>query len=151
MIDQTTSKILRDYGQVLEAINEQRNGYVRGLHPDSRLPYPKEVIHAAFTIAFKQMERYGWQQWNGVPKNVLEMAATSLDIHFAPDQEVPDDPLENFAAFNKRQLEQSPEIHAKVFASLKANPEGWNRLLEIAGISKDSRDVIVKLVREKRV
>jgi hypothetical protein len=148
LIAQTTHKVLRDYGTVLETVNEQRDGVTIGLHPASKLPYPKEVIRAAFAIAFEQMQRHGWQEWNNTPRNVLEIAATSLDIHFAPDQEAPDDPLENFVAFNNRQQERYSETQLNLHTPFKVKPEGWDRLLEIAGISKDIRDTLVKQVRE---
>ena len=143
-METTVRRILGDYGAVLETINELRDGRTIMLHPESKLPYPKEVIRAASAYAFEHMERCGGQQWSGMPKNVLEITEMTLDYHFAPDQEVPWNPIENFLAFHRREEERSPQTRAEMRRLIKANPEGWDRLLEIVGIPKDIRETLIK-------
>jgi hypothetical protein len=110
---------------------------------------PNQNFLAAFAYPFEEMERYGWPQWNGVPKNALEIGEMSLNVHFAPDHEVPSNPIENYFASNRRVAESSPETTADVRRLFKASPEGWGRLLEISGISKDVREMLAKAMREK--
>lgn len=85
-------KIIQAYGKVLEESSRGRD--VRLLMPESRLPYPKEVIRAALKAAIEITEDEKMQEQ-------LKVSLVFLD-DFVPDSQVPSDEKENILAWAKR-------------------------------------------------
>jgi hypothetical protein len=111
------------------------------------LPHPKETIRAALVLSFLQLERQGWPR-RGISPAQLLAAAQTLDLHFAPDQEVPAHPIDNWLAFMRRlrTLSTVPASHAP--PRITADTMGWVGLLVIAGVPKDRRDTLINVVPE---
>jgi hypothetical protein len=111
------------------------------------LPHPKEIIRQAFAIILDTMERYQFEHWRGVSKDVYFITAQALDICFAPDDEVPEDRLENISVYNQRQEQMGllpPTDVAAEYRRIKANPEAEDRMLESMGLPKELRDLVIK-------
>jgi hypothetical protein len=98
-------------------------------------------------MMLEMMEHYQLQQWEGVSKETYLVGAKALEERFAPDEEVPEDPGKNASAFY-RWLEKigalPPYDRAKEAQRISANPEGWDRMLEILGVPKEMRDLLIK-------
>lgn len=143
----TAMTFITDYAAVSETTGDLHNAYIKFLHPESRLPHPKEVLRVAFAIILDRMEREHLQRWGGVPKETYLGAARALEEKFAPDEEVLEDPFQNACAFYRR-LEKigalPPFDLAKEDQRIRANPEGWDRIYEIVGLSKEIREIIIK-------
>jgi hypothetical protein len=144
-------KILWEYAGVLQTVDDvQPDGYNRYLHPESKLPYPKEIIRAAFANIFETMERYQLQQWRGIPKETYLKCARALEEQFAPDEEVPEDFVENVGAFFQR-LEKigslPPYDHAEWDRRIRADLAGEGHLLKIMGVSQELRDLLINIAR----
>jgi transposase len=145
-----TSQIICAYGAVLEMIYEGYQGYRGQRHrllPESMLPHPKETIRAALALSFLQLEWQGWPR-RGISPAQLLAAAQTLDLHFAPDREVPAHPTDNWLAFMRRlrSLSSVPAFPAP--PRITADTMGWVGLLVMAGVPKDRRDTLIKVVRE---
>jgi hypothetical protein len=65
------------------------------------------------------MEREHMQQWYGVSKDVYLIAAMALELDFAPDAEVPEDPDQNQLAYSRWLLDRT-----ELDRQIKANPVG---------------------------
>ena len=83
--------IINDFSALLA--NRKAEGKI--LLPESLLPHPKEEIRTAFMHAIEESTDEQWTEW-------LEVGLMYLE-HFAPDAEVPADPLENTRAWARRQ------------------------------------------------
>ncbi len=92
--------IVADYGGVLaDTLDESLGKNPRlGLHPESVLPYSKGIIRIAFLILLENLEKTGEEEIWGMSKDNLKSAAMTLDRHFSPDEQVPDDPHLNARA-----------------------------------------------------
>jgi hypothetical protein len=147
LLGDAATRITIDYGAVLETLQERSKRTGMSLHPESLLPYPKEVIRSAFAIIIDLMERRKSQQWRGVSKEVFLGAWQVLEERFAPDAEVPEDPVEILMAFYRWQdhvNEPSPFDVVKFGHMVKANPKGWERIFERAGITKkEYRELLI--------
>lgn len=86
-------KIIRAYGKVLEELSVDKNA--RLLMPQSKLPYPKEVIRFALK-AVTEITR------DEQIKERLKIGLVLLD-DFVPDKEVPKDFEENLKVWALRQ------------------------------------------------
>jgi hypothetical protein len=141
------SQIIRAYGSVLEVVDEGYHKQKRRLFPESMLPCPKETIRAALALSFLELEGRGWPRSAISPAQLLA-AAQALDLHFAPDQEVPTHPIDNWLAFMRRLRTLSAVSRSHVAPRIRAHTIGWEGLLVIAGVPKDRRDTLIDMLRE---
>ncbi len=86
-------KIIRAYGKVLEDLSKGKNKWF--LIPESKLPYPKEVIRVALEIGVEITK-------DKRLKEQLKISLIFLD-DFVPDKEVPKDFIENLKTWAIRQ------------------------------------------------
>jgi len=122
-------KILSHYGGFLEDTIDA--GWAKSpkilLHPESALPYPKNMIRWAFAIFFDELERSDKEVLLGMPKDALILTAMALEQNFAPDEEIPDNSKLNIQAYVEWQTKIDPERRRREYEAfideLKDNPE----------------------------
>lgn len=86
-------KIIKAYGKVLGDLSKDKNA--RFLIPESKLPYPKEIIRVVLEIVIGTTE-------DKKLKEQLKINLICLD-DFVPDKEVPKDFTKNLIAWAVRQ------------------------------------------------
>ena len=126
-------KILSHYGGVLEDTIDA--GWAKSpkilLHPESALPYPKNMIRWAFAIFFDELERSDKEVLLGMPKDALILTAMALEQNFAPDEEIPDNSKLNIQAYMEWQTKIDPERRRReevIKKKIKENPEAAKAL-----------------------
>jgi hypothetical protein len=83
------------------------------LYPESALPCQKKDIEIAFAIVFMELEKTGKEEIFGITTSKLRIAKMLLEQHFAPNEEVPDDPHLNLDAYMEWQLKINPYLRKK--------------------------------------
>jgi len=105
-------RIVNAYGSLLEIIGEESKSNLKILlFPYSRLPYPKRKIQEAMGLLLEVMDWVGSSDCLGITIDAILSGNLFLENHFAPDEEVPDDPDENIRVWAKRGASRlSPDV-----------------------------------------
>lgn len=105
------SDIVGQYGTLLNEMGREKKGKL--LRPLSKLPYPKKKIGRALKTALEIAK-------DKALKNQLELVLVCLE-DFIPDDEVPEDPDENFKSWVSRKNWKDPKA-SKLLARVLDQP-----------------------------
>jgi hypothetical protein len=119
------STIILDYERTLEELVKDGERKIQPvlLYPESKLPLSKESIEAALSAACISIEHWKMGDYFGMSKDILDGNSLSLDIHFAPDEEIPENPFDNMLIWAKRVQQKFPDGVAKVNDNFRKNSD----------------------------